>query len=102
MNSSDVYFFRLSSLYRAASRQFPQRFLRAQDAGRYKQKGPPERAFVTTMQNFVDQRLPPDFCGLAKVAVTEPEAGCDFAAAAFFGLRISRVERVWPLAMANL
>ncbi len=66
-----------------------------------KQKGPPRRAFVA-VEDFVDQRLPPDFCGFANVAVTELVAGCDFAAAAFFGLRISRVERVWPLAMANL
>jgi hypothetical protein len=59
------------------------------------------RAFMAK-NDFAVQRLPPDFCGLAKVAETELEAGCDFSAAAFFGLRISRFERVWPLAIANL
>jgi hypothetical protein len=71
-----------------------------------KQKGPQTRAFhrIAEIQGaeFVDQRLPPDFCGLANVAETEFDTGCDFAAAAFFGLRISRFERVWPLAMADL
>jgi hypothetical protein len=46
--------------------------------------------------------LPPDFCGFANVAETEPAAGWDFAAAAFFGLRISLFECVWPLAMVDL
>jgi hypothetical protein len=49
-----------------------------------------------------DQRLPPDFCGFANVAATEPDPAGTFAAAAFFGLRISLLERRWPLAIADL
>jgi hypothetical protein len=49
-----------------------------------------------------DQRLPPDFCGFANVAATEPDPAGAFAAAAFFGLRISLLERCWPLAIADL
>jgi hypothetical protein len=56
------------------------------------------RAFIVEPA-FVRQRLPPVFCDFANVAETEPEPAGGFGAAAFFGLRISRFECFWPLAM---
>jgi hypothetical protein len=47
--------------------------------------------------------LAPPFEGFAKAAVTDEAAGpVLFPAADFFGLRISRFDRTWPLAMFSL